>query len=446
MNFDALPLDPLLAQAAKACGYESLTQVQAKVIPTALAGRDLMACAQTGTGKTAAFSFVLLQRLLNQPRDNGQLSALILTPTRELAIQVADSISRYSQFTELTTLAVYGGANINPQRKALARGVDILVATPGRLFDLLGQHDLSLQTVDQLIVDEADRMLDMGFVRDIERTKRLLCVSHSTMLFSATFTPEVKTLATKMLDNPEWINVTSANSGPQIEQKVYSLDARRKAELLAELIGRNNWQQVLVFVNTKESAERLHRELKLDGIKNAVFHGDKTQGARNRALEQFKAGDLRVLVATDVAARGLDITALPLVINLELPDEPQDYVHRIGRTGRAGLSGVSISFVAKQDETALEAIEALIGKTLPREVQPGYELGAPLPARYRELDTRVTSKAAQPKHGKGQKFGGQDNRRGQSRTKAPQRKASSDKAGSNKARRPSSDKGFRGKR
>ncbi|MCG9712051.1 DEAD/DEAH box helicase [Shewanella insulae] len=417
MNFDALPLDPLLAQAATACGYERLTQVQAKVIPSALAGRDLMACAQTGTGKTAAFSFVLLQRLLSQPRQQGQLSALVLTPTRELAIQVAESIARYSQFTQLTSLAVYGGANINPQRKALARGVDILVATPGRLFDLLGQHGLSLETVEQLIVDEADRMLDMGFVKDIERTKRLLAHTHSTMLFSATFTPEVKALATKMLDEPEWINVTSSGKGPQIEQKVYPIDGRRKAELLAELIGRNNWQQVLVFVNTKESAERLHRELKLDGIKNAVFHGDKTQGARNRALEQFKAGELRVLVATDVAARGLDIAALPLVINLELPDEPQDYVHRIGRTGRAGLSGISISLVAKQDEAALAAVEALIGKTLPREVQPGYELGAPLPQRYRELDV-AQHKATQPKRGKGQKFGGQDNRRGQSRDKA----------------------------
>ncbi|MFV7769467.1 DEAD/DEAH box helicase [Shewanella marisflavi] len=399
MNFDALSLNPLLAQAAKACGYQALTQVQAKVIPSALAGQDLMACAETGTGKTAAFSFVLLQRLLNEPRRLGQLTALVLTPTRELAMQVAESISRYSQFTELTTLAVYGGANINPQRKALSKGVDILVATPGRLFDLIGQQALDLGEVAHLVIDEADRMLDMGFVKDIERTKRLLAEPHSTMMFSATFSPQVKALATTMLDNPEWINVVRQGSGPKIEQKVYTLDGRRKAELLAEWVGRHNWQQVLVFVNTKESAERLHRELTLDGIKNAVFHGDKTQGARNRALEQFKAGELRVLVATDVAARGLDIAALPLVINLELPDDPQDYVHRIGRTGRAGLSGVSISLVAKKDEAALATIESLIGMTLARHVEPGYELGAPLPARYRELES-----ASQPKAAKRDKF------------------------------------------
>lgn len=400
MNFDSLPLHPLLIQATALCGYQQLTQVQAKVIPIALQGRDVMACAETGTGKTAAFSLPFLHKLLESDRPLGQLSVLVLTPTRELAIQVGESIAKYSQLTPLTSLAVYGGANINPQRKALAKGVDILIATPGRLFDLIGQHGLDLSSVEQLVIDEADRMLDLGFVKDIERVKNLIAPRHSTQLFSATFSKAIKVLATKMLDDPEWINVTQNTTAANIKQEVYPVDKRRKAELLAELIGRNNWQQVLVFVSSKESAETLHKELKLDGIKNAVFHGDKTQGARNRALEQFKSGELRVMVATDVAARGLDIAALPLVINLELPLDAEDYVHRIGRTGRAGLAGHAISFVALNDEKMLQEIEALIGQTLPRHIVPGYEIGAPLPARYRELQLETTSPSHKPKRAK----------------------------------------------
>ncbi len=387
MNFDSLALHPDLIQATALCGYQKLTEVQAKVIPVALKGLDVMACAQTGTGKTAAFSLPCIHRLLAADKPKGQLTMLVLTPTRELAIQVGESITRYSQLTELKTLAVYGGANINPQRKALAQGVDILVATPGRLFDLIGQHGLDLSLVDQLVIDEADRMLDLGFVKDIERVKTFVAPQHSTLLFSATFGDGIKTLASKMLKQPQWINISSSETASTIKQEVYQVDKRRKAELLAELVGRHNWQQVLVFVSTKESAEALHKELKLDGIKNAVFHGDKTQGARNRALDEFKSGLLRVLVATDVAARGIDITALPLVVNLELPLDAEDYVHRIGRTGRAGMAGHAISFVALNDEKVLAEIETLIGQTLPKQVVPGYELGAPLPERYRNLDT-----------------------------------------------------------
>ncbi|ABV37940.1 DEAD/DEAH box helicase domain protein [Shewanella sediminis HAW-EB3] len=404
MKFDALELNPSILEAIDVCGYQQLTQVQSEVIPVALTGVDLMACAETGTGKTAAFALPLIQRLIFDEVNLGSLRGLILTPTRELAIQVAENISRYCQFTALKTLAVYGGANMNPQRKALNAGVDILVATPGRLFDFIGQHGLDLSDVKTLVIDEADRMLDMGFVRDIERVKALVAAEHITHFFSATYSDDVKALAQKMLQSPQWINVAQSRSASSVEQEIYLVDKRRKAELLSELVGRNNWQQVLVFASSKESAEHLQNELKLDGVKSAVFHGDKTQGARNRALEEFKNGMLRVLVATDVAARGLDIQALPLVINLELPFDAEDYIHRIGRTGRAGLKGRAISFVCPSDEKMLEEIETLIELKLPRTVLPGYELGTPLPARYRETQEstkkRVERRKGKPKHGK----------------------------------------------
>lgn len=401
MKFDALDLNPLLIDAIDECGYQQLTQVQSEVIPLALSGTDIMACAETGTGKTASFALPLLERLLKEECESPCLRGLILTPTRELAIQVAANITRYGQFTSLKTLAVYGGANMNPQRKALNAGVDILVATPGRLFDFVGQHGLNLSDVSSLIIDEADRMLDMGFVRDIERVKSLVASQHVTHFFSATYSDEVKLLAEKMLNSPQWINVAKTRAAASVEQEIYLVDKRRKAELLSELIGRNNWQQVLVFATTKESAEHLKSELTLDGIKCGVFHGDRTQGARNRTLEEFKSGKLRVMVATDVAARGIDIQALPLVINLELPYGAEDYIHRIGRTGRAGLTGRAISFVCPSDEEMLDEIESLIELKLPRIVLPGYELGAPLPARYRETqDVTATKNKFERRKGK----------------------------------------------
>ncbi|WP_299006024.1 DEAD/DEAH box helicase [uncultured Shewanella sp.] len=395
MKFSSLSLDPRIVDAVSQCGYQALTQVQSEVIPLALQGNDVMACAQTGTGKTAAFTLPLLQLLVQSALDNGSVNdealphqsrvkVLILTPTRELAIQVSQSIMKYSQFLPFKVTAVYGGANMNPQRKALQSGVDFLVATPGRLFDHIGQQHVNLSQVAHLVVDEADRMLDMGFVRDIEKIKKQLAPQHQTLFFSATYHDEVKQLAGKMLSKPHWINVARQPTGDNISQEVYLVDKRRKTELLSELVGRNNWRQVLVFVSTKESADNLCRELTLDGIKNGVFHGDKTQGARNRVLKGFKAGRLRVMVATDVAARGLDIASLPLVINLELPDDPQDYIHRIGRTGRAGEKGRAISFVSPQDEAIITEIEAITLQSLPKVTLPGYELGAPLPARYRE--------------------------------------------------------------
>ncbi|WP_041416056.1 DEAD/DEAH box helicase [Shewanella halifaxensis] len=395
MNFDAFDLHPKILDAVSARGYQQLTQVQSQVLPVAMEGKDIMACAQTGTGKTAAFALPLLNRLIQEynlftegdlePEHQSKVKVLVLTPTRELAIQVADNISAYAQFLPFKTTAVYGGSNMNPQRKALQAGVDILVATPGRLFDHIGQFGLDLSNVTHLVVDEADRMLDLGFVRDIEKVKKLVAATHQTLFFSATYSEAVKTLAEKMLLAPEWINVATSATASLITQEVYLVDTRRKAELLSELIGRNNWQQVLVFVSTRESAEHLHAELKLDGVKNAVFHGEKTQGARNRALDEFKSGKLRVMVATDVAARGLDIEALPLVINLELPFAAEDYVHRVGRTGRAGLAGRAISFVSPQDREMLQEIELLIEQTLPCITMPGYEEGAPLPARYRDV-------------------------------------------------------------
>lgn len=401
MNFDAFDLHPHILDAVSKRGYKALTEVQCHVLPVAMLGQDIMACAQTGTGKTAAFALPLLNTLVGQALQQSkvaeedafnqyrsELKVLVLTPTRELAIQVADNIQAYAQCLPFKTAAVYGGANMNPQRKAVQAGVDILVATPGRLFDLIGQFGLDLGSVTHLVVDEADRMLDMGFVRDIERVKRLVAVEHQTLFFSATYSEEVKALAQKMLVAPEWIDVTTAATASKIAQEVYLVDKRRKAELLSELVGRNNWQQVLVFVSSKESAEHLHSELKLDGVKSAVFHGDKTQGSRNRALEEFKNGKLRVMVATDVAARGLDIEALPLVINLELPFAAEDYVHRVGRTGRAGLEGRAISFVSPQDKTMLSEIETIIEMTLPCITLPGYEQGAPLPARYRDVTTK----------------------------------------------------------
>lgn len=440
MNFDAFDLHPHILDAVSARGYQALTEVQVQVLPVVMQGKDIMACAQTGTGKTAAFALPLLNTLSKQmelqqsneaetasPSEyEAELRVLVLTPTRELAIQVAENIQAYSKFLPFKTAAVYGGANMNPQRKAVQGGVDILVATPGRLFDLIGQFGLDLSNVSHLVVDEADRMLDMGFVRDIEKVKNLVAREHQTLFFSATYSEDIKTLAQKMLIAPEWINVATAPTASSITQEVYLVDKRRKSELLSELVGRNNWQQVLVFVSTKEGAEHLHTELKLDGVKSAVFHGDKTQGSRNRALEEFKSGKLRVMVATDVAARGLDIEALPLVINFELPFAAEDYVHRVGRTGRAGLSGRAISFVSPQDKEMLQEIEQIIELTLPCITLPGYEEGAPLPARYRDVTTKAVKEKSHNKRkyqekrrsdAKPRQGGGDKNRYGRTNTK-----------------------------
>lgn len=375
MSFDSTGLKPELLKAVKACGYKNLTPIQQKAIPAIRRGKDILASAQTGTGKTAAFALPIINSLL----DKGDLTqpilrAVILTPTRELALQVADNFKQYCQHTNLKVGVVYGGVGSASQAKVLKAGVDILVATPGRLLEHLSTLHFSLGQVKHFVLDEADRMLDMGFSADIEKVIALLKPGHQTLLFSATFSHKVKLLAKSYLNSPEVIEVSKVNStSGKVKQQVYWVEEARKAELLAELIGVNNWQQVLVFAGTRESANILAKELKLDGIKTALCHGDKSQGSRQKALQQLADGSIRVLVATDVAARGLDIESLPLVVNFHLPFLAEDYVHRVGRTGRAGKSGHAVSLVSPKDAKFMGNIEDLIGRKFDRIVQPGYE-------------------------------------------------------------------------
>ncbi|GAW97734.1 MULTISPECIES: DEAD/DEAH box helicase [Colwellia] len=407
MSVDTIGLSADLLKAVKACGYKNLTPIQQEAIPVIRQGTDLLASAQTGTGKTAAFSLPILDAIAkanhaahsantsgNEKSASGQaLRALILTPTRELAKQVADNIKQFSQFMPIKTAAIYGGGKMASQTKVLKQGLDVLVATPGRLLEHLALHNVDLSQVKFLVLDEADRMLDMGFLTDIEKLILAIKHNHQTLMFSATFSERVKSLANKLLKTPKTISVSRENTtSGKIKQSVYWVSEARKRELLSELIGVNNWQQVLVFAGTKESANLLAKELKLDGIKTALCHGDKTQGARNKALEQFKEGKVRVLVATDVAARGLDIEDLPYVVNFHLPFLPEDYVHRVGRTGRAGKSGTAISLVSPKDERFLGNIEELIGRKFERIVVPGYEFNRQEAEAYQEENIKRESK------------------------------------------------------
>ncbi|WP_077338567.1 DEAD/DEAH box helicase [Pseudocolwellia agarivorans] len=409
MSVDAIGLSANLLKAVKACGYKNLTPVQQQAIPVIRTGVDLLASAQTGTGKTAAFSLPILDAISRNIKDDTQVTgqtikALILTPTRELAAQVAKNIETYSQFLPIKSGVIYGGVNMPPQKTMLKNGVDVLVATPGRLLEHLTERSVDLSHVKYLVLDEADRMLDMGFLTDIEKLIEAMKQKHQTLMFSATFSNKVKTLAKQVLRNPKTLEVSRQNStSGKVKQSVYWVSETRKRELLSEIIGVNNWKQVLVFAGTKESANLLAKELKLDGIKAALCHGDKTQGARNRALEEFTEGKVRVLVATDVAARGLDIVDLPYVVNFHLPFLAEDYVHRIGRTGRAGKSGTAISLVSPKDERFLENIEELIGRKFERIVAPGYEIDRPLPAQYKEsLDAPVKKNRYQATQDKNQ--------------------------------------------
>ena len=338
----------------------------------------MLAGAQTGTGKTAGFTLPLLQRLSDKPAIKGRrpVRALVLTPTRELAAQVGESVQTYGRHLPLKSAVIFGGVKINPQIEKLRRGVDILVATPGRLLDHVSQKTVDLSQVEILVLDEADRMLDMGFIHDIRKVMALLPDKHDrqTLLFSATFSNEIKQLANRLLDKPELIEVARRNTtAERIEQKVYPVDKQRKRELLSFMIGSRNWRQVLVFTRTKHGANRLAQQLEKDGLTAAAIHGDKSQGARTRALAGFKSGDVRVLVATDIAARGLDIDQLPHVVNYELPNVPEDYVHRIGRTGRAGNEGEAISLVCIDEHKLLRDIERLLKREIPKETLDGYE-------------------------------------------------------------------------
>ncbi|MBS1205679.1 MAG: ATP-dependent helicase RhlE [Proteobacteria bacterium] len=377
MSFDALGLNPDILRAIAEQGYVQPTPIQQQAIPAVLQGRDLMASAQTGTGKTAGFTLPLLQLLVQkEPHAKGRrpIRALILTPTRELAAQIGENVRDYSQYLNIRSLVVFGGVSINPQMIKLRGGVDVLVATPGRLLDLEHQNALSLDSVEILVLDEADRMLDMGFIHDIRRVLAKLPSRRQNLLFSATFSDDIKALAAKLLHNPLEIEVARRNTASgQVTQHVHFVDKKRKRELLSQMIGQGNWQQVLVFTRTKHGANHLAEQLNKDGITSAAIHGNKSQGARTRALADFKSGDIRVLVATDIAARGLDIEELPHVVNYELPNVPEDYVHRIGRTGRAAATGEALSLVCVDEHKLLRDIERLLQKEIPRIAIEGYE-------------------------------------------------------------------------
>ncbi|WP_298715703.1 DEAD/DEAH box helicase [uncultured Oceanisphaera sp.] len=382
MSFASLGLNAQLVQAINECGYTEPTPIQRQAIPLVLKGGDLLAGAQTGTGKTAGFGLPMLQRLSEtkaKPLANGRapVRALVLTPTRELAAQVEENLRAYAKHSDLRTLAMFGGVSINPQMKALGRKVDIVVATPGRLLDHVSQRSIDLSQVEMLVLDEADRMLDMGFIRDIRRIIAKMPIKRQNLLFSATFSNEIKQLAEDLLNEPEHIEVATRNAtADTIAQRFYGVDKNKKRALLSYLIGHNNWRQVLVFTRTKHGANRLAMQLDKDGLPAMAIHGDKSQGARTRALSQFKEGKLRVLVATDIAARGIDISELPHVVNYELPHVAEDYVHRIGRTGRAGSQGEAMSLICFEEKPLLKAIERLTKQTVELEIMPGYE---PLP-------------------------------------------------------------------
>jgi ATP-dependent RNA helicase RhlE len=378
MSFDNLGLSAELLRAIREQGYTQPTPIQRKAIPAILTGKDIMAAAQTGTGKTAGFTLPLLQQLISRPLSRGErpVRALVLTPTRELAAQVSDSVETYARHTGLTSAVIFGGVKINPQIAKLRSGVDILVATPGRLLDHVGQGTLDLSQLEILVLDEADRMLDMGFIHDIRKILALLPVNtqRQNLLFSATFSNDIKRLADRLLNQPELIEVAPRNTtAERIKQVIHPVDKRRKREMLSHMIGSQNWRQVLVFTRTKHGANRLAQQLERDGLSASAIHGNKSQGARTRALSGFKNGDIRVLVATDIAARGLDIDQLPHVVNYELPNVAEDYVHRIGRTGRAGNEGEAISLVCVDELKLLKDIEQLTKAKIPQVVIEGYE-------------------------------------------------------------------------
>ncbi len=395
MSFKSLGLSQPLLRAIEKKGYETPSPIQAKAIPPVLAGKDVLASAQTGTGKTAGFTLPMLQILSESPQRGRPIRALVLTPTRELAAQVYENVKEYSEFLDIKSTVIFGGVNANPQIRTLKAGVDILVATPGRLLDLHNQRALSLSKVEILVLDEADRMLDMGFLRDIQKVMNLMPKQRQNLLFSATFSKDIRKLAGTILTNPISVEATPENStAEKVSQKMYRVDKKRKTDLVTQLISEGNWEQVLMFTRTKHGANKLSEKLGKAGITSAPIHGNKSQNARTKALEGFKKGTIRVLVATDIAARGLDIPLLPHVINYELPNVPEDYVHRIGRTGRAGASGEALSLVSLDEMEYVRGIEKLLGQKLKSEIVKGYE------TTETEADVRAAEaeKKAQKQH------------------------------------------------
>jgi ATP-dependent RNA helicase RhlE len=432
--FTSLGLAEPLLRAIADAGYTTPTPIQAQAIPLVLAGGDLLAGAQTGTGKTAGFVLPILHHLTSRPAQNpkpGRPRCLILVPTRELAAQVEESVQTYGRYVSLTSMVVFGGVNINPQLKAFRSRVDILVATPGRLLDHMGQKTVDLSGVEILVLDEADRMLDMGFIRDIRKVLAVLPKQRQNLLFSATFSDEIKTLANGLLHNPGCVEVARRNTvSEMVDQTVHLVPQAHKKDLLAHLINHHDWQQVLVFTRTKHGANKLAEKLIKDGISAAAIHGNKSQGARTKALAGFKSGDVRVLVATDIAARGIDIDQLPQVVNFELPNVPEDYVHRIGRTGRAGSTGSALSLVDSEEMGYLKDIEKLIKRNIVRVEVEGF---VPTPRPLASPDERLQRPPQQrqgqnrPQQNRGQR-GGEQQGRGQ-----PNREARSQPAGNRQA-------------
>lgn len=390
MSFESLGLHAEILRAVLDAGYDTPTPVQSKAIPVVLAGRDVMAGAQTGTGKTAAFTLPMLHKLQAYANTSASpakhpIRALILTPTRELCDQVYESVVLYSKYLPLRVLAVFGGVDMNPQTEALRRGVEIVVATPGRLLDHIQSKSINLGQIEMLVLDEADRMLDMGFILDIRKIISLCPAHRQTLLFSATFAPEIKKLAEDFMRTPETIEVARRNAASEmVEQHLHGAETPRKRAVLEQLIRHHDMQQVIVFCRTRQGVDKLARELKRGGFECEPIHGDRTQQSRLETLAAFKEGKLRILVATDVAARGLDVEELPFVVNFELPNNPEDYVHRIGRTGRAGASGIAISLVAPEEEKSLQLIRKLLGKPLEVTPPPGYVPPSPRYERHVE--------------------------------------------------------------
>jgi len=375
MLFNQLGLSAELLRAIDSKGYQEATPIQQQAIPLILKGQDILAGAQTGTGKTAGFAVPILQHLQRTPGERRTVRTLVLTPTRELAAQVGESFRDYGCNLPFRTAVIFGGVSINTQISKLRKGVDVIVATPGRLLDHLQQKTIDLSNVEVLVLDEADRMLDMGFIRDIRKIFKYLPDERQTLLFSATFSNEIRNLAADMLNDPVEIQVATRNTAAErVTQVVYPVDKRRKRELLSHRIGEENWEQVLVFTRTKHGANRLAEQLTQDGIQSMAIHGNKSQAARTRALSDFKAGKVRVLVATDIAARGLDINRLPHVVNYELPNVPEDYVHRIGRTARAGQEGHAVSLVCVDELKMLRDIENVLKCKIEKVILPGYEV------------------------------------------------------------------------
>ena len=375
MSFDSLGLSEPLIRAVREKGYTTPSPIQAQAIPAILKGQDIMAAAQTGTGKTAGFVLPMLHRLSQgQPAKANRARALVMTPTRELAAQVHDNVVAYGQHLKLKSCVVFGGVKINPQMMKLRHGVDLLVATPGRLLDLYQQNALKFDDIETLVLDEADRMLDMGFIHDIRRLLKLMPAKRQNLLFSATFSGDIRTLAKGLLNDPVEIDVAPRNTtATNVKQWIHPVDKSRKAALLSHLIRSEKWEQAIVFSRTKHGANKLVKLLERDDIRSVAIHGNKSQGARTKALSDFKQGRVRILVATDIAARGIDIHQLPQVVNFDLPNVPEDYVHRIGRTGRAGASGRAISLVSSDEVKQLTDIERLIKSKLTREEIEGFE-------------------------------------------------------------------------